>query len=240
MKQIISVLLFVVCNLSVASLSAQEDDRTETLVLMETSMGKIKIKLFNDTPLHRDNFIKNVEAQTYNGTLFHRVIKQFMIQGGGKAQPKETPKADGQETTTDTAAGEEPEKPAEADLTIPAEIVYPKYFHKRGMLCAARTGDDVNPEKASSSIQFYIITGKYFTDMELTKMEEAQHITLTPEQRKAYMLEGGSPHLDGNYTVYGEVVDGIKVVDKIQFVPVNEEDRPVKDVVIKSMAIVKK
>ncbi len=286
MKRIISGLLFVVCILMAASLSAQENTQVETLVLMETSMGKIKVKLFNDTPLHRDNFIKNVQEKTYNGTVFHRVIKQFMVQGGGIAEKKEAPKKGKKgavaasasanesesavetdteqvaEATTDDATeaaaeavaesdtesladtdaltGATPLQEAAAERTIPAEIIYPKYFHKQGMLCAARTGDDVNPEKASSAIQFYIVTGKYFTDMELNKLEEANGITLTPEQRQAYMLEGGSPHLDGSYTVYGEVVDGMKVVDKIQFVTTGEADRPVKDVVIKSMTIVKK
>ncbi len=233
MKRLISGLLYMVCFLSVMSLCAQGTTQEETLVLMETSMGKIKVKLFNDTPLHRDNFIKNVQEKTYDGTLFHRVIKQFMIQGGGSVT---------QETAQKTEEADETAEKAETDIgpTVPAEFVYPKYFHKQGMLCAARSGDDVNPEKASSSIQFYIVTGKYFTEMELNKMEEAQRIKLTPEQRQAYMLEGGAPHLDGNYTVFGEVVDGMKVVDKIQFVATGEADRPKKDVVIKSMTIVKK
>jgi peptidylprolyl isomerase/peptidyl-prolyl cis-trans isomerase B (cyclophilin B) len=124
--------------------------------------------------------------------------------------------------------------------TVPAEIVYPKYFHKRGMLCAARTGDDVNPERASSATQFYIVTGKFFTEMELNSMEQKQGITFTPEQRHAYMLEGGAPHLDGKYTVFGEVVSGLKVVDKIQMLPTDENDRPQKDIRIKSMKLVKK
>lgn len=232
MKQILSGLLFVVCILSAASLSAQENSGVETLVLMETSMGKIKVKLFNDTPLHRDNFIKNVNENKYTGTLFHRVIKQFMVQGGAVPVPQA-------ETTEGTEEAVSLAKTIPEE-TIPAEFVYPKYFHKRGMLCAARTGDDENPEKASSSMQFYIVTGKFFTEMELDKMDDVNQTKLTPEQRQAYMLEGGAPHLDGNYTVFGEVVDGIKIVDKIQFVPTGDQDRPIKDVVIKSMKIVKK
>ena len=126
------------------------------------------------------------------------------------------------------------------DYTIPAEIVYPKYFHKRGMFAAARTGDEENPERASSATQFYIVTGKFFTEMELDKMEKEQGITFTPEQRQAYMLEGGTPHLDGKYTIFGEVVSGMKAVDKIQFTETNADDRPVKNIKIKSMKIVNK
>lgn len=112
------------------------------------------------------------------------------------------------------------------DYTIPAEIVYPKYFHKRGMFAAARTGDEENPERASSATQFYIVTGKFFTEMELDKMEEEQGITFTPEQRQAYMLEGGTPHLDGKYTIFGEVVSGMKAVDKIQFTETKQTTVP--------------
>ena len=211
----------IVC--SAFTLRAQE---AETLVLIDTDMGKIKVKLFNETPLHRDNFLKNVKEKRYDGLLFHRVIKQFMIQGGdvtSKDAPLEKELGDG-----------------DLGYTIPAEFVYPKYFHKRGMLCAARTSDDENPEKASSATQFYIVTGKFYTEMELDKMEANQNKTLTPEQRQAYMIEGGAPHLDGNYTVFGEVISGMKAVDKIQFVPTNEKDRPLKNVKIKSMTIVKK
>ena len=199
--------------LSLCPLHAQE---TETLVLIDTDMGKIKVKLFNDTPLHRDNFIKNVKEHRYDGLLFHRVIKQFMIQGGdinSKDAPLDAHLGDG-----------------DLDYTIPAEFVYPKYFHKRGMLCAARTPDEENPEKASSATQFYIVTGKFFTEMELDKMTKEKGIEFTPEQKEAYMLEGGTPHLDGNYTVFGEVIQGMKVVDKIQFVETNADDRPTKNI----------
>lgn len=108
------------------------------------------------------------------------------------------------------------------------------------MLCSARTPDEENPEKASSATQFYIVTGKFFTEMELDKMEKAEGITFTPEQREAYMLEGGTPHLDNKYTIFGEVVSGLKVVDKIQFTETNEDERPVKNIKIKSMKIVEK
>lgn len=223
MKKLFAIGLLLTGLLISVHLQAQE---VETLVLIETDMGKIKVKLFNDTPQHRDNFIKNVKEKRYDGLLFHRVIKQFMIQGGdidSKDAPIEQHLGDG-----------------DPGYTIPAEIVYPKYFHKRGMLCAARTSDDENPERASSATQFYIVTGKFYTEMELDKMEKKENRTFTPEERQAYMLEGGAPHLDNKYTIFGEVVKGIKVVDKIQFVETNEEDRPLKNIKIKTMKIVDK
>lgn len=223
MKKLFAIGLLLIGILSSFHLQAQE---VETLVLINTDMGKIKVKLFNDTPQHRDNFIKNVKEHRYDGLLFHRVIKQFMVQGGdinSKDAPIEQHLGDG-----------------DPGYTIPAEIVYPKYFHKRGMLCAARTSDDENPERASSGTQFYIVTGKFYTEMELDKMEKAENRTFTPEERQAYMLEGGAPHLDNKYTVFGEVIKGMKVVDKIQFVETNEDDRPLKNIKIKTMKVVDK
>ena len=223
MKKLFAIGLLLIGLLSSLHLQAQE---VETLVQIDTDMGKIKVKLFNDTPQHRDNFIKNVKEKRYDGLLFHRVIKQFMVQGGdinSKDAPIEQHLGDG-----------------DPGYTIPAEIVYPKYFHKRGMLCAARTSDDENPERASSGTQFYIVTGKFYTEMELDKMEEKDNKTFTPEQREVYMLEGGAPHLDGTYTIFGEVIKGMKVVDKIQFVETNEDDRPLKNIKIKTMTIVDK
>lgn len=245
--------------------------------MIETSMGKIKVKLYNETPRHRDNFIKLVNDGTYTDLLFHRVIKLFMIQGGdvtSKDAPMDKHLGDG-----------------ELGYTIPAEFVFPKYFHKRGALCAARTGDDVNPQKESSSCQFYIVTGKFYTDHELDKMEAERvkklqdeifgkynvteadtlkayaraeektpealerdslarlaigeyktrfsEIHITPEQREAYKLQGGTPNLDHNYTVFGEVVDGMKTVEKISMTPTDENDRPMKNVKMK-MKIVEK
>ena len=223
MKKLFAICLLVAGLLTSVHSQAQD---VETIVQIDTDMGKIKVKLFNDTPQHRDNFIKNVKEKRYDGLLFHRVIKQFMIQGGdinSKDAPIEQHLGDG-----------------DPGYTIPAEIVYPKYFHKRGMLCAARTSDDENPERASSGTQFYIVTGKFYTEMELDKMEKSDNKTFTPEERQAYMLEGGAPHLDNKYTVFGEVVKGMKVVDKIQFVETNEDDRPLKNIKIKTMTIVDK
>lgn len=224
MRKIIYILgLCWLSTFLVGHLSAQDQ---ETIVLIDTDKGKIKIRLYNETPQHRDNFIKLVKAHQYDGLLFHRVIKQFMIQTGDI-------------TSKDTLSGK---KPGDGDLgyTVPAEIVYPKYFHKRGQLGAARTGDDINPERASSATQFYIVTGKFFTEMELDKMEQEKNIQLTPEQREAYMLEGGAPHLDGAYTVFGEVISGMNAVDKIQLVPTDENNRPLENISIKSMKIVDK
>jgi len=212
------IFLFSLCM----NVFAQEK---ETKILIDTDKGKITVKLYNETPLHRDNFIKLVQSGQYTGLLFHRVIKQFMIQAGdinSKDAPPETKLGDG-----------------DLDYTIPAEIVFPRFFHKYGQLCAARSGDDVNPERASSASQFYIVTGKFYTENELDKMELEKNIKLTPEQRQAYMLEGGAPHLDDAYTVFGEVVKGMKVVDKIQFVSTDLNDRPLNNIKIRSMKIVK-
>lgn len=221
MKRVLGLLLISVLA-GASTLKAQD---LETLVLIDTDMGKIKVKLYNETPLHRDNFIKNINEGVYTDLLFHRIIRQFMVQGGdinSKDAPIEAHLGDG-----------------DPGYTVPAEIVYPKYFHKKGALCAARTSDEDNPEKASSGSQFYIVTGKHYTQMELDKMEK-EGKPLTEEQKQAYMLEGGAPHLDGNYTVFGEVVSGIKVVDKMQFVVTSEEDRPLKNIRIKTMTIVDK
>jgi len=221
-RPFIRISLVVVGFFLSISVFAQEK---ETKVLIDTDKGKIVVKLYNETPKHRDNFIKLVNAHQYDGLLFHRVIKQFMIQAGD-INSKNSPTG---------------EKLGDGDLeyTVPAEIVYPQFFHQYGKLCAAREGDDTNPQRASSASQFYIVTGKFFTENELNKMEQEKKIKLTPEQREAYMTKGGTPHLDGAYTVFGEVVKGMNVVDKIQFVLTDINDRPLKNIKIKSMKIVK-
>lgn len=243
---------------------------------MHTSLGDVTLKLYNETPLHRDNFIKLVKEGTYNGLLFHRVIKDFMVQGGDVTS-KDAP------MNKSLGAGD-------LGYTVPAEFVYPKYFHKKGALCAARTGDEVNPERASSASQFYIVTGKKYTEGELKQMEKQlenrlkqsifarlqtenkvkimqlyrngekeelailrdtlvgkteleaekrkEEACLPAELREAYRSVGGVPFLDNQYTVYGEVVDGIEVVDAIQKVKTNKQDRPLENIVIKSMELV--
>lgn len=248
----------------------------ETTVIMHTSLGDVTLKLYNETPLHRDNFIKLVKEGTYNGLLFHRVIKDFMVQGGDVTS-KDAP------MNKSLGAGD-------LGYTVPAEFVYPKYFHKKGALCAARTGDEVNPERASSASQFYIVTGKKYTEGELKQIEKQlenrlkqsifarlqtknkakimqlyrngekeelailrdtlvgkteleaekrkEEACLPAELREAYRSVGGVPFLDNQYTVYGEVVDGIEVVDAIQKVKTNKQDRPLENIVIKSMELV--
>ncbi|MDR1523658.1 MAG: peptidylprolyl isomerase [Tannerella sp.] len=218
-------IVFLLCIVLFPVFSSAENNK-EVKIQIVTNMGKITVKLYNETPLHRDNFIKLVQENKYDSVMFHRVIKLFMIQAGEKYAPDDSVAA--------RSAGKDP------DYKIPAEVVYPKYFHKRGQLCAARTGDDVNPERASSANQFYIVTGKHFTDHELDKMETEKNIKLTLEQREAYKITGGVPHLDGAYTVFGEVVKGMKVVSKIEMVSTDSNDRPLKSVRIKTMKILKK
>lgn len=252
-----------------------ENQMNEMQVVMHTSMGDIQLKLYNETPKHRDNFIQLVKDGTYNGLLFHRVIKDFMIQGGDVTS-KDAP------MNKSLGAGD-------LGYTVPAEFNYPKYFHKKGALCAARTGDEVNPERASSASQFYIVTGKKYSDAELNQMEkqlenrlkqsifarlqaenkpkimeyyrsgnkeelailrdtligktelEAEkrkdEAKLPKEIREIYKTEGGVPFLDNQYTVYGEVVKGSEVVDAIQQVKTNRQDRPTENVVITSVEL---
>ncbi len=179
------------------------DAQKMTKVLIHTDMGDITVALYNDTPKHRDNFIKLANEGFYNGSIFHRVIKGFMIQGGGPAAGK-----------------------AELTNTIPAEIM-PNHFHKKGALAAARTD---NPMKASSGSQFYIVQGQKYTEAQLTQFESQMGKKFTPEQRTAYTTLGGTPHLDGAYTVFGEVVSGLDVVDKIAAVSTAPGDKPYNDI----------
>ena len=272
MKKIVLILLTIsFCGLIACKTGTKkgEDMDKETLVKIETTVGDIKVKLYNETPKHRDNFIKLVKDGMYEGTLFHRVIKDFMIQAGDP-DSKNAPKG------KMLGAGD-------VGYTIPAEFVYPKFFHKKGALSAARQGDNVNPKKESSGCQFYIVTGKVYNDSTLLSMEsqmnenkinvifntlaqkhmkeiykmrkandedglydlqeklfaEAQEMAakqpefhFTPEQIEAYTTVGGTPHLDGEYTVFGEVVEGMDVVDKIQQVKTDRSDRPEEDVKI--------
>ena len=179
------------------------DAQKQTKVLIHTDMGDITIALYNDTPQHRDNFIKLAKEGFYDGSIFHRVIKGFMIQGGGAPAGK-------------------PEK----SYLIPAEIL-PNHIHKKGALAAARTD---NPKKESSGSQFYLVQGQKYTDAQLAQFETQRNIKFTPEQKKAYTTVGGTPHLDGAYTVFGEVEEGLDVIDKIAAVKTQPGDKPVQDV----------
>ena len=278
MKQNFWILLIILACSAVACKSGQKKDgnmEKETVLKIETSMGDIKVKLYNETPKHRDNFIKLAKDGTYNGTLFHRVIKDFMVQAGDP-ESKNAPKG--------KMLGS-----GDVGYTVPAEFVYPKYFHKKGALSAARQGDEVNPKKESSGCQFYIVTGKVFNDSTLLNMEQQKNqnkvteafnalaqkhmkeiykmrkandqdglyalqdtlfiqaeaeaakqpdFHFTPELIKAYTTVGGTPHLDGEYTVFGEVVEGMDIVDKIQQVKTDRSDRPEEDVKIINVSVI--
>ena len=259
-----------------SSQNAKAQSADETKVLIKTTAGDITIKLYNETPKHRDNFIKLVEEHFYDGILFHRVIRDFMVQAG---DPNSKNAAKG-----DTLGSGGP------GYSIPAEFVYPKYFHKRGALSAARLPDQANPMRESSGSQFYIVTGKRYTKNDLRALQdqldsqqgpaifnrlcrenmdsimslqmandndglmklqdeliakmneilkEQGHFEFNDEQVDAYIHEGGDPSLDNQYTVFGEVVDGMKVVGKIEAAGTDMNDRPRKDISIISMEIIK-
>jgi peptidyl-prolyl cis-trans isomerase B (cyclophilin B) len=190
---------------------------------METTMGTIEVMLYNQTPKHRDNFLSLVEEGAYDSLLFHRVIKDFMIQGG---DPESRNAVKGQLL----GDGDRP-------YTLPAEFrLEDGIFHRRGALAAAREGDDVNPEQRSSAMQFYIVWGRVFDDDRLDYVQQRMDeitggkVKYTKEMRESYKTVGGTPHLDGMYTVFGEVVSGMDAVDAIQQVATDENDRPMEDV----------
>ena len=220
-------ILFFLALTIVVSASAKKEKRTK--VEMLTSMGSITIELYNETPLHRDNFIKLVKEGYYNDLLFHRVIADFMIQGGDP---------DSKNAPEGKMLGE-----GGPGYTIEAEFRFPQLFHKRGVLAAAREGDDTNPEKRSSGSQFYIVWGQTFSRSDLEKITQRveQHsagaIIFPDEVKKYYMKYGGTPHLDGSYTVFGEVTKGIEVVNAIQQVDTDNNDRPIEDVRILNVVI---
>ena len=197
-----------------AGLMCQAQEK-ETVVVINTNYGTIKAKLYNDTPLHRDNFIKLINEGWFNGSPFHRVINNFMIQGGQNADGRQDP-----------------------GYTVPAEF-RENHFHKKGALCAARQGDQVNPKKASSGSQFYIVQGKVYDDRTLDMFESRMGKVFSAKERQAYKTVGGTPHLDGEYTVFGEVTEGLDIVDKIAAVKTGRMDVPVEPVTIISVSIEK-
>lgn len=243
-------------------------------VAVSTTAGDFVLLLYGDTPGHRDNFLKLVNNGDYEGLLFHRVIKDFMVQGGDP---------DSKDATAGQRLGM-----GQVGENIPAEIVFPRHFHKRGALAAARSGDKVNPERKSSGSQFYVVTGKVYTEAELNQLDsrlkrsvgqshfnklvdehrgeilemqknddragltklqqqlsdqtnewlEKNPVGLTPEMRKAYTSVGGAPHLDNEYTVYGEVISGMSTINKIEGVSTDGYARPIEDVKILSMKVI--
>lgn len=220
MKTLRIIALVLVTAATVLTTASWKCRKRERIVVMETTMGTIKMKLYNETPLHRDNFIKQVKAHTYDSSAFHRVIKDFMIQGG---RPKLQKDDD------------------EKDPLVPAEFrVEQGIYHRKGVLAAARTGDDENPERASSPYQFYIVWGKVYDDEGLDKVQKRISkatdgtVVLTESMRETYKADGGTPWLDGQYTVFGEVVEGMEIVDAIQNVTTDEHDHPLETVVILS------
>lgn len=213
---------------------AIREDANRPQVTFYSDLGNIVIELFNETPLHRDNFLRQVKNKTFDGVLWHRVIKNFIIQTGDRLSKNAKP---GQ------MLGEGDEKPSDH---IPAEFRAPLYFHQRGMLNAAREGDDVNPEQKSSSTQFTIVTGMIYDDEKLDNCQKRidewtnGHFKLTPEMRETYKTIGGAAHLDGSYTVFGRVVSGMDVVEKIERATTDQHDRPIHDFRITKAKITKK
>ena len=195
-------------------------------VLVQTTMGDIVIRLSDSTPLHRDNFLKLVKVGYYDSILFHRVIQNFMIQAGDPNSRRAAPGA----SLGNGGPG----------YTVPAEF-RTSLFHRKGVIAAARTGDNINPQKASSGSQFYIVQGKVFTDAGLDSLEtfRMNGRKIPAAQREIYKTIGGTPHLDQGYTVYGEVVNGLDVIDKIAAVQTSRE-RPVQDVRIVKAKLVKR
>lgn len=191
--------------------------QAQTKVRIETPYGDMVVKLYDETPKHRDNFIKLVKGGFYDNLLFHRVIENFMIQGGDP---------DSKDAPAGKMLGV-----GDVGYTVPAEFV-PGLYHKKGALSAARQGDAVNPAKASSGCQFYIVQGQVYPQ-EMFSMFESRGLKLNDEQKQLYSTVGGTPHLDGDYTVFGEVIEGLDVIDKIAAVQTDRADRPVEDVWMK-------
>ena len=274
---LLSLVATWVCVSTSCAGNKDQKPQEDATVLIETSMGNIKVKLYPETTKHRQNFLKLVTDGFYSGLLFHRVINHFMIQAG---DPKSKTAQSG------TLLGD-----GDVGYTIPAEFIYPKYYHKRGALAAAREGDDKNPKKASSGCQFYIVQGKVFNDQALEDLEkkrqkfvEQELFNQLMEKRKdaiarfqkdhddyqlnrlqekvmdevqlkmqkdtalykynndqwgEYCTNGGTPHLDNNYTVFGEVIEGMDIVDKIAGVLTDKNDRPALDIKIIKAEIIK-
>ena len=227
-------LLLTLMLFAVSAAWAQGETKPDTLrhqVMLQTTKGNIVVELYNETPRHRDNFLKVVRSGYYDGILFHRVIADFMIQAGDSTSRHAKPGA----------------QLGDYDLgyTVPAEFRYPQYFHKRGALAAAREPDSVNPQRASGGAHFYIVWGRTYSDKSLDRIQHKTDslthgtVKFTPEIREYYKTVGGPPHLDGMYTVFGQVIQGLDVVDAIDHVATDENDRPLEDVRIIKASVIK-
>ncbi len=231
MKNTMRILCAVSMVLLLSGCSDKNDRIGKTEVVIETDRGKITLRLFDDTPVHRDNFIRLAKAGAYDGIIWHRVVKDMLIQSG---DPKL--KARGEALTVDTS---------QMNYTLPAEIRYPRYYHRAGALAAAREGNDVNPEKRSSGTQFYIVGGTVYTPGKLAEvhqlMQDADTLhkipALTEAQKKTYTTKGGAAHLDGEYTIFGQVVDGLEVVKYLTHTPTDEKEHPLKEIRIKRVTV---
>ena len=228
-KSFLSLLLLLLAATAFAQPTVKLKNRDyKRDVELQTTAGNMVLRLNDSTPLHRDNFLKLVKSKYYDGILFHRVIKGFMAQAGD-----DKTKA----TRKETAA------PGQWNYTIPAEI-RSNLHHKKGALAAARMGDNVNPERRSSGVQFYIVQGRTYSDVQLDSVQvgRLQGRQLPPERRQYYKTVGGTPQLDYNYTVFGEVVSGLEVLDKIANAPTSKQppDKPITDVRIKKAKLVRR
>ena len=221
-------ILLLSCNPKLSNGLRKNDLKKDVAII--TTKGTIVIRLSDSTPLHRDNFLKLVKQHYYDSVLFHRVIQNFMIQAG--------------DPNSKAAVAGSPLGNGGPGYTVPAEIKT-SFYHKKGVVAAARSGDDVNPQRASSGSQFYIVKGRIHTDVSLDSVEtyRLKGRKLPPSHREVYKRVGGSPHLDQSYTIFGEVVKGLNVVDSIAAVPTSkgqDRDRPLQDVKIVTMKLVKR
>lgn len=222
-------LMALLCLVAGTMLCAKGKKEKRSVVLIQTTMGDVRVALLDDAPVHRDNFLRLAESGHYDGTLFHRVINQFMIQGGDP---------DSRQATKGQLLGD-----GDVPYSLAPEFLLPYYYHLRGALAAARESDDVNPEQRSSGSQFYIVTGKKFGPASLKKVRqqlEDKGIEMTAQMFDDYQQYGGAPHLDGSYTVFGEVIDGMSVVEKIQVVPTDKNDRPLDDIRVIRMQVLQR
>ena len=234
MNKIFSCVAMALVGMMMLSCSDERDVIGKTEVVIETSRGDITVRLYDDTPLHRDNFIKMIEAGVYEDIIWNRIVPGATIQSGEPSQ-----KAGGAEPTVD---------PEKYRHRLPAEILYPRHFHKAGALAMCRQPDSINVNRESSGTHFYIVAGKTYTMGSLAETWQSRRDTepgfklpaLSAYQKQVYTTKGGCPLLDGDYTIFGEVVDGMLVVESINKVPIDAKEHPLKEVTIKRVRIKKR